>query len=95
MNPLNIFLKLQNTIYCDANKKGNNHACKEYNTVFVVVFIGENPTVYVRAIKDINENEFLSIDYENNYKIKNCRCFSCQNKKNEETKVTLNSSFKN
>ena len=68
----------------DAEKEGNvtrfiNHRCKDYNLVFVPVRAGSKDTVFIRSIKPIQGNEFLSIHYGTDYRdfFPVCLCQTC------------------
>jgi len=74
----------------NAAKEGNliryiNHWCIDFNTIFVPVRAGTKDTVFVRSIKLIRENEFLSVHYGLNYLdfFPVCLCDTCSERKIE------------
>ena len=76
--------KTYNFTFIDAENEGNctrfiNHRCQDFNAVLIPVRIGSQDTVFVRSIKPIQENEFVSIHYGSNYRkfFQYCLCETC------------------
>jgi hypothetical protein len=77
-------VEVDNRTLIDAEKEGNvtrfiNHRCKDFNAVFIPVRSCSTNTIFVRSIKPINENEFVTINYGSSYLrfFKRCLCESC------------------
>ena len=77
-------VEIDKTTHIDARKEGNctrfiNHRCKDFNAVLVPVQTNTTDTVFVRSIKQIQENEFVTIHYGSDYIqfFEHCLCESC------------------
>lgn len=77
-------VEIDNFTFIDAENEGNctrfiNHRCQDFNAVLIPVRIGSQDTVFVRSIKPIQENEFVSIHYGSNYRkfFQYCLCETC------------------
>jgi hypothetical protein len=84
--------EIDDSTYIDAEREGNctrfiNHRCKDFNAVLIPVRAYSTDTVFVRSVKAIKENEFVTINYGENYKLffKRCLCESCCHKRTSST----------
>jgi hypothetical protein len=65
-------VEIDKATHIDARKGGNctrfiNHRCKDFNAVLVPVQTHTTDTVFVCSIKQIQENEFMTIHYRSDY----------------------------
>jgi len=81
---LQYIVEIDKTTHIDMRKEENctrfiNNRCKDFNAVLVPVQTHTTDTVFVHSIKQIQENEFVTIHYGSDYIqiFERCLCESC------------------